>query len=78
MADRLTKGGLPYIDKCVFCNSASEDGQLLFIGSEVIIIIWSTMLCWAGLAQVVPLLHARFALGGLRRITGFRVTTGRD
>jgi hypothetical protein len=55
-ADRLAKRGLPHNAMCVMCNVAPEDAQHLFSGCVVTNIIWSNMLNWAGLQQVVPLM----------------------
>jgi hypothetical protein len=54
-ANRLAKRGLPHNEKCIFCNAAEEDPQHLFMGCAVINITWSSILTWAGLAQVIPL-----------------------
>jgi hypothetical protein len=53
-ADRLAKRSLPYNEKCVFCNSAEENMQHLFMGCVVVNIIWNKMLQWANLQNTAP------------------------
>lgn len=51
-ADRLAR--LPRNETCVFCNLEEENVRHLFIGYAVLNIIWSSILNWANLHQVVP------------------------
>jgi hypothetical protein len=39
IAVRLSKRGLPHIDKCVLCNAADENAHHLFTGCAVVNII---------------------------------------
>jgi hypothetical protein len=46
--DRLAKRGLRHHENCVVCHIEEEDTQHFFLGCEVVIIIWSFVLFWAG------------------------------
>jgi hypothetical protein len=52
--EKMAKRGLPHQELCVFCKSVKEDPHYLFICCVVVQIIWSSVLIWAGIPQVVP------------------------
>jgi hypothetical protein len=55
-ADRLSKRGLPHIDKCVLCNAADENAHHLLTGYAVVNIIWGHVLNLANLQQITPVM----------------------
>jgi hypothetical protein len=55
-ADRLSKRGLPHIDKCVLCNAADENAHHLFTGCVVVNIIWGHVLNLENLQQITPVM----------------------
>lgn len=52
--DCLAKRGFPHYDSCFFCSSDHETVQHLFTGCSIISILWSLIMQWANLGEVVP------------------------